>query len=223
MSLINTCPTLLAAAILMLLYSSQVYAEGNTEYMADDSMDDDITFFCLNCGEGASECCSGVMGLPFCCDENLYAVQKMTWAASEAEKLSTDRHLVTCQSSDQCPTTASEILKIVDENAGGDYCCPLGNICCPFGSYFEEIFLMLSYTFGGPIIFSILLFLLGCAIFTICFCVWCAGSRKNNRGTVLTQGGVATGVVLQPSSTPALGFSSDGMPTYQRLENDQDC
>ena len=47
----------------------------------DQDTVEDGTFFCLNCEEGV-ECCSGVMGLPFCCDPSLYAVQKVMWAAS---------------------------------------------------------------------------------------------------------------------------------------------
>ena len=69
------------------------------------------------------------------------------------EKLSLGGHLVTCQSNDDCPTIGGALLKMVDDNAGGDYCCPLENMCCPFGKYLEENYCMLSYSFGGPAIF----------------------------------------------------------------------
>ncbi|XP_063713412.1 uncharacterized protein LOC134841388 isoform X2 [Symsagittifera roscoffensis] len=211
----NYWSTSCASAFLMLVCCFG--ADGEDQDFVEDG-----TFFCVNCAEGV-ECCSGVMGLPFCCDPSLYAVQKVMWAASVVEKLSLGGHLVTCQSNDDCPTIGGALLKMVDDNAGGDYCCPLENMCCPFGKYLEENYCMLSYSFGGPAIFSIFLAMVSFCLCCVCCCRMCSKRRqKNAEIIVMRQDGSTAGVALQGTSTVVPGILSDGLPPYQKLHNAED-
>jgi len=182
----------------------------------------DMTFFCLNCNEGVSECCSGVLGLPFCCSPELYAVQKTTGVVSALEGLSLGGHVVSCQSSDQCPTVASQLISLIDQDAGGDYCCPLESLCCSLGDYMRENIGMLSCSFGGPIIFTLLVAAAMCCGCCTC-CIMCRKSKPRNGGVIIATppvGGVSIQATAIPTAT-AVQAPQEGLPGYQKLTNEE--
>ncbi|XP_063718181.1 uncharacterized protein LOC134845210 [Symsagittifera roscoffensis] len=137
------------------------------------------TFFCINCGGEAGSCCNGVMGMSFCCSDELLAIQTSFGIAT---KLLDSQSVATCQSNDNCPTVANQIVGVFVEEANGDYCCPIYNMCCPFKEYFWWNLKMLSYSFGGPAIFFCLV---GVMINAMCCCCCCCCCGKKSTTTQL--------------------------------------
>ncbi|XP_075254316.1 uncharacterized protein LOC142345817 [Convolutriloba macropyga] len=163
------------------------------------------TFFCVNCGGDVSSCCEGVMGLPFCCSPELHTVQTGISVVNKVFDVAGYglNKVLTCQSNEDCPALANQVIGLIDDDANGDYCCPIANVCCQFGDYFEMSFKTLSYSFGGPVIFIGLLLLL--SIGACCCCCYCCGCCRGRQRSGNSQQGPAiilTGVAANHQPSP---------------------
>ncbi|XP_075256999.1 uncharacterized protein LOC142349376 isoform X2 [Convolutriloba macropyga] len=156
-------------------------------YVADHV--EPFKFLCYNCGGKATECCDGFMGkVPLCCSETLYTIEASTNILNEAQKVwSESKTAMTCQSNDQCPEVAGKVAEAMEGIViKGDYCCPIINSCCEFNDYIFGNLEALSYSFGGPIIFgliivALLLTIIGCC----CCCCCCCCCRRGSSYSVV--------------------------------------